>query len=644
MRRRWSVTAATAGFYALGSAPAWAGATAAPTDPDGLGGLFAIPNLAGGAGQTLFEATATEDYRIYSDLGLSDITEKTAAVIYEGALALAMALVKLAIGLTWWLNALTSRDTGVAELGTNLQAVAADLNTWLLPTALGVGVVVAYGIARAGRDAFSQVLWTLGLGVGAVAMAVSGPAILSGVDQARQLLARTVTGIGTASVSDQGMPFEWPGASLSTGDPTRDLARGSGDAVWRSFAAVPWCQVQFGSQAACRAYGPTWLTLTTDDERKEYVESTITEAEGGSSDAPTVRYVRGYDPASRIAVALFSVVTSIAAVVVIGGLALLALMPWVTALLLMSLMTVFLCLLAVPGRLRRIGLDFLNLIGGLILLSALTTAILSGAELAIVAATSLAATQGWLPVAIMLTAIMFAAWHARSILERVLFVSEAGGGRMGAIGLALGITAMRRLLRGTRSAFRTRSGGSAATSQSVGGGGRGGRGGSAGGGGAPAGSGGGSGGGGGAPVRRRQAFYPKRSAAPSSGQPVRPSLNGTAPAGRGALAPSGAQQNGTRELRPASAPAGSSGTRSGALVRPGNASPREQIRWERGRSTQRRQAPSAHAIRYTLPPPVQSAPRPGTLPRRVAPREITRTAPHVRRVDGSRARSTRQPG
>lgn len=659
MRRRWRVAIATLAFYGIGSAPAWAGATlsapAAPsghavaaTTPDGLGGLFAVPNLAGGAGKTLFEATSMNDYRIFTDLGLTDVTEKTAAVVYEGALALAMALVKLAIGLTWWLNALTSRDSGVEAIGTGLQQVSTELNTWLLPTALGVGAVVAYGIARAGRDALGQVLWTVGLGLGSVAMALSAPSILTGVDQVRQLLAQTVTGIGASQVSEQGVPFPWPGADLQTGDAVNDLARASGDAVWRNFAVTPWCQVQFGSQAACAAYAPTWLTLTTDDARTEYVDTTVKSAEGGADDAPTVRFIQGHEPAERIAASLFAVVTSIAAVVVIGGLALLALMPWVTALLLLTIVTVFLCLLAVPGRPRRIGLDFLNLIAGLVLLSALTTGILSGAELAIVAATGLAPTQGWLPVAIMTTAIMFAAWHARTILERILFVSDASGGRMGAVGLALGIAAVRRLMRGTRRVLPGRRAGPATAANSVGdGGGGSGPGPSSGRG--PGGSGGPSSGGG--PGRRRLAFYTKR-AETTGGVSTVPAARGAgastavaSPPGRPAVVVANGtpHQHGSRSARPLNGTARSGQSRTAPNANAALASPYAP-QGRPARTSRPPRARTGHDLRYALPSPApRTTPRttpgaaaPRAVPRRATPREAPRRAVRGQRESWSR--------
>lgn len=446
MRRRTKRVMLAAGlFYILGSAPAWAGVVADPTTPDGLGGLFTIPNLAGGSGKTLFEATNDSNYELYTDLGLTDVGEKTAVILYAPFLGLGMAMVRLAIGLTWWLNALTSRDVGLSNLGTSLQSVAANLNVWLLPTALAIGAVIAYASARAGRDVLGQVAWVMGLGIASIAMATSAPQILHTIDGARQLLARTVSAVGPNTSEVSTTPFKWPGADLDTGDATRDLSRASGDAVWRSFAVVPWCQVQFGSQKACARYGAKWLTLETNDDKKDFIETQIIPQEGGSDDAPTVRFIKGHNPSDRIVVSLFALVNGIGVLIVIGGLALLALMPWVTALLLLFLSTVFLCLLCVPGRPRQLGMTFLNTVAGLVLLSALSTGVLTGALLAVTAVTSIAPTQGWLPAAVMTTAILVAAWHARSILERIVFVAGASAGsRMGGLAAATGYLAMRR--------------------------------------------------------------------------------------------------------------------------------------------------------------------------------------------------------
>lgn len=444
-RRAVHLTVLLAAAVVAAATPAYA--ADGPTSPDGLGGLFDTPDLAGANGKSLFEATDDNDYGLYADLGITDVKEGSAAVIYAPFLGLALAFTRLAIGLTWWLNSLTSRDAGLGVLGDQLQVVAADLNGWLLPTALAAGVVSAYAAARQGRDAFGQIVWTIGLGVGAVAIALSGSSILSGIDSGRQLLSKTVSAVGPNTSTVSKTPFEWPGTDLDTGDDANDVARTSGDAVWRMYAVVPWCQAQFGSQEACERYGAQWLAIGNNQEdRERFVKKVIEQQEGGD-DAPTVEFVKGKRPAERITIALFAFVTSIGVAAVIGGLALLALMPWVTAILLMFLAVVFLCLLCVPGRLRSIGMNFVQLIGGLVLLSALTTGILTGALLATVAATSLAGSLGWLPSAVMTTTILVAAWQARSILERILFV-PGDGTRGSALATALGLTAMRRLVGG----------------------------------------------------------------------------------------------------------------------------------------------------------------------------------------------------
>lgn len=460
MKRRHKVALATLVFYAVGSGPAWAGVAADPTSPDGLGGLFELPSLnVGGGGPTLFEDVEGKHYTLYTDLGLSDVVKKGANYIAYAFLLLGMLMVRLAVGLTWWMTSLTQTDVGITQLGTSLQSVSAELNTWLLPTALAIGAVVAYARSRTGQEAVSQVLWTAGLGIGAVAMATSAPMILDKVDDTRQLLATTMTQAGTEAVTESKTPFAWEGTDLKSGDPQTATMRASGDAVWRSFAVVPWCQAQFGSQEACKRYGADWLQLDSDDARAEYIEDTIEQQEG-SDEAATVKYVKGQYPAERIVIGMFMFITGIAVCFVVGGLALLALMPWVTAVLLMFLVTVFLSALAIPGRIRQIGLDFLNLIGGLTLLSALTTAILTGALMATMAATSAASGQGWLPTAILTIAILLAAWQARTLLERILMVSSAGSTSGGLFKTMMGMAAMRRITHSARNLINRRRSGS----------------------------------------------------------------------------------------------------------------------------------------------------------------------------------------
>ena len=55
--------------------------------------------------------------------------------------------------------------------------------------------------------------------------------------------------------------------------------------------------------------------------------------EGGESE--TYKYIKGEKPADRIATAIFHMVIALIGVIVLGGLALMALIPWVLALLLL---------------------------------------------------------------------------------------------------------------------------------------------------------------------------------------------------------------------------------------------------------------------------------------------------------------------
>lgn len=461
MSRRWKVALAALLFYIIGSGPAWAGVAAMPgepTDPDGLSGLFTVPDLASSQGPTLFEDVQGKQYALYTDVGRTDIGNKTAAVIYYPLQQIGALFVRLAVGLTWWLNTLTQTDIGITELGAGLESATTELNTWLLPAALAIGMVVAYARSRSGQEALSQVMWTAGLGIAAVAVATSGAQMLDTVDDARQLLSTTAAKAGTDAVTGSDVPFEWEGEDLNSGDEATDVTRASGDAVWRSFAVVPWCQAQFGSQEACERYGADWLKLNGDEEREEYIEETIQQQEGGE-DAATVKFVKGESGGERIVISFFALLNGVGVLFVVGGLALLALMPWVTAVLMAYLATVFLCALAIPGRVRQIGLDFLNMLGGLTLLSALTTGVLTGALMAVNAVTSVAPAQGWLPSAILTTAVLLAAWQARSLLERILFVSAAGSGRSGMLGAMLGLAATKRIVGGARSLMRGRKGG-----------------------------------------------------------------------------------------------------------------------------------------------------------------------------------------
>ncbi|GMA42406.1 hypothetical protein GCM10025883_45260 [Mobilicoccus caccae] len=229
------------------------------------------------------------------------------------------------------------------------------------------------------------------------------------------------------------MPFKFDGGAVTGGTHQEQLARRTGDAQWRVFGVTPWCQTQFGSLEACKRYGPDWVKLKTDDERKQYIDKVIKPSEGGD-DAPTVRFVQGHDPSGRIATSLIAVLIGGGLFLVNASLAIGSVLPWTTALILLVFGVLWACLLMVGGWAGRVGSEIFLLIAGLTVLSGIILGIISAAQIingVVIAAT---VSEGYLPAAVFGFATLAGALRAKTYLERVLTGGGAssGWGRLGA--------------------------------------------------------------------------------------------------------------------------------------------------------------------------------------------------------------------
>lgn len=401
---------------------AWAadGDGVAATSPDGLGNLLSPPpGLVPAEGKSLFEFVGMEHYFIWTDLGVGDVVEKSALVIYAPIQLIAMLLVRLGIAMSWWLDRLTAENNIATSIGSLIESSASLFNTWLLPTALAVGALIAYGMARRGQNALSQIAAVIAIGLLAVGLASSGGKLVSGLDTGRSLLSNTVGQATGSAMNTTDAPIHWY-TNYDQGTPQQQLARKSGDTIWRTFAVTMWCESQFGSVQACEQYGPAWLKLETDDERKAYVEDVVIVAEGGG-DAATVRYMQGHQPSMRITVALFSLVLGAGAGLVIAGLSMVALLSWILALLLLALAGFFAAIMVIPGRPRRWGLDFFNTVIAATIGSALVGGLLWATLAATGALAALIAPLGFLPMAVIALAVLLAGWKSKSLLEGLLY-------------------------------------------------------------------------------------------------------------------------------------------------------------------------------------------------------------------------------
>lgn len=437
VRRRVAYLVAWVVAYCVMAGPAQA-AIGSKTSPDGLGGLFTIPNLRKGEAPLLLEAYSPQRYTLYQDFGWDDIVGKVSYPIYQALTELSYAIVKLAVGLTWWLNDMTTYDTGTNSMADGVQSMAGALQGWLLPSAIAVGALIAYARARGGtEDVLGQLLSIALVVLSVIALSQSAREIIGGLDRGRVVLGQTVNSLGASAIGQQNEPFKFSKDPELKADTPNAVARKSGDVVWRTFFVTPWCQANFGSQAACKQYADGWLAQPDFDARKKYLNSHIADAEGGS-DSSTVKYMKGSAPGTRIGVSIFGLAIAIGGSVVIGGMAFFALLPWLLALVLMFLAVFFLCLMVIPGRTRQLGSDYLQSILGLTLFSALTGGLLSGMLLLMIQASKISGDKGWLASMLLMVGALGAGWEARKLLNRMVTGSTSGGigGLMGGLAMA----------------------------------------------------------------------------------------------------------------------------------------------------------------------------------------------------------------
>src|SRR5690606_17904374 len=231
--------------------------------PTGFGDLLVGPNLRGGHAPTLYEryplgAYTFDTTRLNSGTDWVHIAVNNIA---SGLMLVAAAIIRGAIVLLWTMFDSTSL-TGLANAITgNLGATASALLPWLLPSALAIGGLTAYVMGRNTQGgSLGQLLWVGVAGILAISFAVSPQLWVQTLTDIRNAGTTAVLTAASTSVTTTETPF--PGPAATFGDSAQEnMLRTSGDAIWRSYVATPWCYTNFGSRDACEAYGPGILEL-----------------------------------------------------------------------------------------------------------------------------------------------------------------------------------------------------------------------------------------------------------------------------------------------------------------------------------------------------------------------------------------------
>ncbi|MGZ0153713.1 hypothetical protein ACXJJ3_42055 (plasmid) [Kribbella sp. WER1] len=402
------------------------------------------PDLTHGDTRNLFEAYSAMAYHLDQDDGrFSSLSYKSLLNSYANMIMLAIiAITRGAISVGWWLFSITDIKS-VSDATTGIiTAASGALTSWLLPAALALGAVIAYARQRGGRSGggTSQVMWVVAAGVLAVSFTSGAGLWVNGIDSVRQVGATAVMDASTRAINttDNTVPFEMPAPAYNTGNARDKLLRQSADATWRAFAATPWCLAEFGSLDACKRYGKAILDRGMDDDtRMKYIDGELKRMEGGG-DAPTVKWTKGENPVGRLGILVLGFLAAVVFAALTITLAFAAAMAFIGALLMLVAGVFFACLWVIPGRPRQWGMNWFEILLGLVLQSVLALLVFGTALSLVTAVYSLAGNMGWLPVNGLALSVLFAAFRLRRMLESVTQMMRPGmasSGLMGALAL-----------------------------------------------------------------------------------------------------------------------------------------------------------------------------------------------------------------
>jgi hypothetical protein len=407
-----------------------------PSDTAGFGAILNLPDLTGGGGKTLFESIAPGAFFLDTELDYSNPVENFMAGINDLIMALLSIIAYSAIGLTYWLFSLTSVDSLSNTAGEMIGVTGTALMTWLAPSALAFGAVIAYAQNKKDGTSFSQISWMVLAGFLGISFVVAPNMWVQGVDQVRTggadvIISTTATGIQL----NREEPFEWAEVQF-TGSDRNNLLRKSGDSVWRTLVVTPWCVAEYGSMEACKAYAKPMLAKGMDREaRKDYIKNTIYSAQGeGSKEAPVSQWVKGQQWYQRLPIVLLALVNAIVFCGLMVTLGLAALAAVISAYFLLIVGAYFALTWIIPGKFRQAGLGWFNALLGTVIASLMATMVFGAVLVLETAVFSGIASFGWGPTIILSLVVMVVAFGFRRTLMNVMSVADPRNGGMGALG------------------------------------------------------------------------------------------------------------------------------------------------------------------------------------------------------------------
>lgn len=406
--------------------------------PAGIGNMLPVPESTYSGTGTLYEQYGDPNlWRLDSELGWKDIADSMLngiAVIFMG---LTVVLGLAAIVVVQWSFKFTKIDKLGESIAGAVSGAAETVVATLLPTALAVGMLVAWiNHRKANGSALNQIGWVLASGVLAASLLTTPKAWVDGIESTRTIGSTVAMEATSGGLGEGGKEPIDVGQPSYKGNSTQDsVLRKSADAIWRSYVATPWCIAEFGSLDACKEFGQDLLKQgSSSKKRKDWLSHNVDGKPENGGEA-TLRWRQGHTPEGRIMVAIpaFICVALFAALAV--ALAFASLASLIGAFMLLIAGVVFACLWVIPGRPRQWGVRWFDTLLGFTLQSLVSTMVLGCVLIMNTVSVRLLDDFGWFAAAGLSITSALVAFKFRTIMESIVGVTGAVGGGAGAAGL-----------------------------------------------------------------------------------------------------------------------------------------------------------------------------------------------------------------
>ncbi|MEJ8654796.1 hypothetical protein WKI65_43860 [Streptomyces sp. MS1.AVA.3] len=414
-------------------------------EPAGIGDMMPSPTKPSGQG-TLFETYRPNVYQL--DMNLSDdifsgdLVDSWMYGLCQALMGFLAVIGRAAVTVTQWCFQVVSLPEVEHGISKAISAAAGPMTTMFLPTAVAVGVFIAWA-KHADRSVLGQLAWVAASAAIATTFLTAPSTWIKGVDNVRQI-GSSVAMTTLASALDSGdaaVPFKTPEPSW-TGKAKDDTIRRASDAVWRTYVVVPWCVADLGSLKACKKWGPELLKEGSDMEvRQEFLEDNLTEDTVGTE---AVEWHEGRSPGGRLGILLAALVSVVIFSALVITLAFTTLASLLGALMLLVCGVVFATLWCIPGKPRQWGTQWFEMLLGLTLVSFTSSMLLGSVLVVTTAMLTMLHTYGWLMVSALNIAAAITAFRVKGRLDGIVSGGGAQLAGRGFLGMMTGVLSANR--------------------------------------------------------------------------------------------------------------------------------------------------------------------------------------------------------